>query len=63
MSPERFIDLLEELVDVKVQQYSEPHMKMTPEIGRMLQEKRENDRLRVDHIKSELVRILNSSVG
>ena len=60
MSPENFIDLLEELVDLKIREHAEPHsMKMTAELGRMLHEKRVDDRNRIAQVKYELVRILS----
>ena len=62
MSPENFIDLVEELVDLKIRQHTEPqNMKMTAEFGRMLHEKREDDRRRVQQVKYELVRILSNA--
>jgi hypothetical protein len=60
MSAETLIGLFEELVDLKLQQYAETHLKLTPEVARLLQEKRETDRRRLDQIRSELVRFLES---
>jgi len=45
-------------MDVKVQQYAETTMRPTPEVARLLQEKRETDRRRLDQIRMELIRIL-----
>jgi hypothetical protein len=45
-------------MDVKVQQYAESTMRPTPEVARILQEKRETDRRRLDQIRAELIRIL-----
>jgi hypothetical protein len=58
MTPESWVQMLEEMVDIKVQQYAESTMKASPEVARILHEKRETDRRRLDQIKTELVRVL-----
>ncbi len=60
MTAESLIGLLEEMMDLKIQQHSESTMKRTPEITRMLHEKRETDHRRLDQIRAELVRFLQS---
>lgn len=50
--------LLEEMMDLKIQAYAESQMRPTPEVARILQEKRETDRRRLDQIRAELVRVL-----
>ncbi len=55
-----FIALLEEMVDLKVQQQTESHLKVTPELAGVLYQKRETDRRRLDQIRSELIRILTA---
>jgi hypothetical protein len=57
MTAEAFVKLIEEMMDLKVQQYAETQMRTTPEIGRMLREKRETDRRRLEQIRSEAVRL------
>lgn len=59
MHASTFIGLLEEMVDLKVQQQTEAHLKTTPEIAAVLQQKRETDRRRLDQIRAELIRILS----
>jgi hypothetical protein len=59
MTPESFVQLLEELVDLKVQQHEEARIKTTPELASVLMNKRETDRRRLEQIRSELVRILS----
>jgi hypothetical protein len=61
MQPINFIVLLEELVDLKVQQQTESHLKVTPEIAGVLFQKRETDKRRLDQIRAELVRILTAA--
>jgi hypothetical protein len=51
--------LIEEMMDLKIQQYAESQMRPTPEIARILGEKRETDRRRLEQIRAELVRILS----
>jgi hypothetical protein len=67
MTAEALVELLEEMVDLKIQHYFEIHSKLTPEIAkltpqvaRLLQEKRETDRRRLDQIRAELVRFMES---
>jgi hypothetical protein len=61
MSAEEFVGLIEEMIELKIQQETEAHMKPTPEIARVLAAKRETDRRRLDQIRAELVRILAGS--
>ncbi len=59
MSAEAFIRLIEELVELKVQQQSELRLRTTPEVARVLGEKRETDRRRLEQIRKELERMLS----
>ena len=58
MTAETLVGLLEEMVDLKIQQYAESTMRPSPEVARILYEKKETDRRRMDQIRSELIRIL-----
>ncbi len=60
MTAESLIRLIEELVDLKIQQYAELNLKLSPELGRLLVEKRETDRRRLQQIRAELIRFLES---
>jgi hypothetical protein len=60
MTAESLIGLIEELVDLKIQQYAESTMKPTPEIARILHDKRETDQRRLQQIRAELLRFLQS---
>ena len=60
MTAEKFVALIEEMTDLKIQQFAESAMRPTAEIAKILHEKRETDRRRLDQIKSELVRSLES---
>ena len=62
MSSEAFVNLIEEMVDIKVHQRVESHLHAKPELARMLEEKRYADRRRLEMIKQELVRMLNGSI-
>ncbi|HHY84927.1 MAG TPA: hypothetical protein GYA07_05265 [Verrucomicrobia bacterium] len=59
MTPESFVRLLEELVDLKLQQREESRLKTTPELASVLANKRETDRRRLEQIRAELIRILS----
>jgi len=60
MTAETLIRLLEEMMDLKLQQYAQTHLKLSPEVATFLQDKRETDRRRLDQIRLELVRFLES---
>jgi hypothetical protein len=59
MNAETFVRLIEEMVDLKVQQHAEAHLKTTPEIANVLQLKRETDRRRLEQIRTELARMVS----
>lgn len=63
MSAEIFVNLIEELVDIKVHQRVGSHLHAKPELARMLDEKRHADRRRLEMIKQELVRLLSGPVA
>ena len=58
MTPEALLGLLEEMMDLKIQHYAESTLKATPEITRILCEKKETDRRRLEQIRAELMRFL-----
>jgi hypothetical protein len=58
MTAENLIGLIEEMIDLKIQQYAEFSMKPNAEIAKILHEKRETDHRRLEQIKVELVRCL-----
>jgi hypothetical protein len=60
MTGEILIGLLEEMMDLKLQHYAEQHLKVSPEVSRLLYDKRETDRRRLDQIRRELIRFLDS---
>jgi hypothetical protein len=60
MTAQTLVGMIEEMMDLKVQQYAESQMKLTPEVAPLLREKRETDKRRLDQIKTELVRFLES---
>jgi len=51
MTAQTLIGMLEEMMDLKVQQFAESQMKLTPEVAPLLKEKRETDRRRLEQIK------------
>jgi len=63
MSAETVVKLVEEMVDLKIQQFAESTMKPTAEVARILQEKRVTDRRRLDQIKTELTRLLGGEAS
>jgi len=59
MHAEMLVKLLEEMMDLKVQQYAESQLKTNSEVARVLMEKRESDRRRLELIRTEMTRIVN----
>jgi hypothetical protein len=57
MNAETFINLIEEMVDLKVQQEAAAHLKLNPEVARLLAQKRETDRRRLEQVRAELIRV------
>jgi len=60
MNAEKLVKLIEEMMDLKVQQYAESHLKPNPEVARLLMEKRETDRRRLEQIRAELARLISA---
>ena len=60
MNNEASVKLIEEMMDLKLQQYAESQLRPTPEVARLLYEKRETDRRRLDQIRAELIRIFKA---
>ena len=60
MNAETIVKLIEEMMDLKIQQYAESHLKPNPEVARLLFEKRETDRRRLYQIRTEMARIIAS---
>jgi hypothetical protein len=60
MTAQTLVGLIEEMMDLKLQQYAESQIKLPSEVAPLLREKRETDRRRLDQIKLELVRFLES---
>jgi hypothetical protein len=60
MTPEAWVQLIEEMMDLKIQHFAESTMKVSDEVSKILQDKRETDRRRLDQIRTELVRTLKA---
>ena len=57
MNCETLPRLIEEMMDLKIQHYAESQLRPTPEVARILSEKRETDRRRLEQIRAELLRM------
>ena len=60
MNAEPVVKLIEEMIDLKIQQYAQSNLKDNPEIARILEEKRVTDRRRLEQIRAELNRLLGA---
>jgi len=58
MTAEAWVRLIEELIDLKLARFAEANMKLSPELARLLQDKRDTDRQRLQQVRAELVRTL-----
>ena len=54
------VKLIEEMIDLKIQQYTESHLKPTGDVARLLEAKRNTDRKRLEQIKADMVRIIQT---
>ncbi|MBE0544794.1 MAG: hypothetical protein IH623_25940 [Verrucomicrobia bacterium] len=59
MKPETFVKLFEEMVDLKIQLQLAASLKVNPDLSKMLAEKRETDRRRLEQIRVELIQFLS----
>jgi len=59
MNGEKFVALLEEMMDLKLQQKTEAKLQSNAEVVRLMQEKRVADKRRLEQIRLELARLLN----
>ncbi len=60
LTAQKLVSMMEEMMDLKIQQYAESTMRPTPEVARILAEKRETDRRRLEQLRIELVRFLEA---
>ena len=60
MQAQNVVKLIEEMIDLKLQHQAEAHLKPSPEVARLLEEKRQTDRRRLEQIRAELIRLLQS---
>ena len=61
MNADTIVQLIEEMVDIKVHQQAETQLRPKPEFARMLEEKRYADRRRLELVKAELARLLRDT--
>ena len=59
MKANRLAELIEEMIDLKVRQTAQPSHQLSPDVARMLEQKRFADRQRLQQIRTELIRLLD----
>ena len=59
MHAEKLVKLIDEMVDLRVQQYTAAALKVNPALAKILAEKRETDRRRLEQVRAELIQMLN----
>lgn len=60
MDAETWVKLIEEMIDLKIQKQAESTVKASPEVAKVLRDKHETDRRRLEQIRAELVRALQT---
>lgn len=60
VAAETLVRLIEEMLDLKIQQRLESHMKYPAELAQLMQAKRETDQRRLDQIRAELIRLIQA---
>jgi len=60
MTTETLIGLLEEMMDLKLPRYAQAHLKLSPEVAQILHEKKLTDERRLDQIRKDLIRFLET---
>ncbi len=60
MTAEGLVGLIEEMIDLKLQRYAAANLKLSPEVARLMQEKHETDRRRLEQVRAQLVSFLKS---
>jgi hypothetical protein len=58
MTAEAWVQLIEELIDIKLARFAAANMKLSPELTRLLHDKRDTDRQRLQQIRAELAQTL-----
>jgi hypothetical protein len=58
MNADIVVKLIEEMIDLKIQHHAEAQLKPSPDVAKLLQEKRITDRRRLEQIRTEMARIL-----
>ena len=53
------VKLIDEMVDLRVQQHTIAALKLNPELAKILAQKRETDRHRLEEVRAELIQLLN----
>jgi len=63
MNAETVVRLIEEMINLKIQQQAEANLRPHPELARLLYDKRQTDQRRLEQIRAELARVMQTSVG
>jgi hypothetical protein len=58
MTAQMLVELLEEMVDLKVRQYMEKGLGLPPELKHLMRDQREADKRRLDQVRAQLVQFL-----
>jgi DNA polymerase III delta subunit len=60
MTAEKLMALLEEMIDLKLQAYAANNLKLSPEVARLMADKHETDRRRLEQIRTQLITFLDN---
>ena len=59
MTADAFVKLIEEMVDLKVHLVLESHVRTTPELARLISQKRHSDHRRLEQVRAELAQLVS----
>lgn len=61
MTEQRFIELIDELIELRIRQHAALQLREKPELARLAEEKRAHDQARADAVKRELLGLLDAA--
>ena len=61
MTEERFIELIDELIELRIRQHAALQLREKPELAHLVEEKRAQDKARADEVKRELLGLMDAA--
>jgi hypothetical protein len=61
MTEERFIELIDELIELRIRQHAALQLREKPELAHLVEEKRAHDKARAEEVKRELLGLMDAA--